>query len=121
MFLNPLAASLAIAVFLAGLPAAVQAQQPINVEKWPDDVPCEILKKDADGTYEITVPWTRFFPDAHRHKIPEYPRDQILGPEVQGPDEIGPCSRPLTRPGSAAWVDQTHDTQGPPLVDVFCS
>ena len=61
MFLNPLAASLAVAVFLIGIPAAVRAQRPINVEKWPDDVPCDVLKKHPDGTYEITVPWTRFF------------------------------------------------------------
>jgi hypothetical protein len=55
------AASFATAAFLIGASVTVQAQQPINVEKWPDDVPCEVLKKDPDGTYEITVPWTRFF------------------------------------------------------------
>jgi len=26
-----------------------------------NDVPCKILKKHPDGTYEITVGWTRFF------------------------------------------------------------
>ncbi len=24
-------------------------------------MPCGVLKKHPDGTYEITVPWTRFF------------------------------------------------------------
>jgi hypothetical protein len=61
MFSGRLAASLAVAAFLIGFSAAVQAEQPINVETWPDGVPCEALKKHPDGTYEITVPWTRFF------------------------------------------------------------
>ena len=59
--LNRLAPVMAAAVLLVAFAAAIQAQQPINIEKWPDDVPCEVLKKSPDGTYEITVPWTRFF------------------------------------------------------------
>jgi hypothetical protein len=51
----------AAAVFvLAAFSITAQAQA-INVEKWPDDVPCNVLKKDPDGSYEITVPITRFF------------------------------------------------------------
>jgi hypothetical protein len=36
-------------------------QTPINVETWPDDVPCDVLKKNPDGSYLVTVPVTRFF------------------------------------------------------------
>ena len=39
----------------------VLAEEPINIEKWPDDVPCDKLKKGADGSYEMTVPWARFY------------------------------------------------------------
>src|SRR5439155_20578806 len=61
MLSKQLAASVAVAVFLITGPGVVRAEQPINVETWPDDIPCNVLKKDPDGTYEITVPWTRFF------------------------------------------------------------
>ena len=61
MFGNRLAASLAIAIFLIGYPLALWAEELLNVETWPNDVTCKILKKHPDGTYEITVPWTRFF------------------------------------------------------------
>jgi hypothetical protein len=61
MSLNGLAASIAAAVFLTAFSAAAQTPAPINVETWPDDVPCDVLKKDPDGTYEVTVPITRFF------------------------------------------------------------
>jgi hypothetical protein len=57
--LSRLIASSAIAVSL-GVPLA-SAQTPINVETWPDDVPCDVLKKNPDGSYLITVPITRFF------------------------------------------------------------
>lgn len=59
MSLNRLAASVAAAFFLATFSAAAQA--PINVETWPDDVPCNVLKKNPDGSYEVTVPITRFY------------------------------------------------------------
>ena len=39
----------------------LRAEELLNVETWPNDVPCKILKKHPDGTYEITVGWTRFF------------------------------------------------------------
>ena len=35
--------------------------QAINVEKWPDDVPCDVLRKNPDGSYDVTKPITRFF------------------------------------------------------------
>lgn len=59
MGLGRLAASIAVA-FLVAYSAEAQAQA-INVEKWPDDVPCDVLKKNPDGSYEVTVPITRFF------------------------------------------------------------
>ena len=61
MFANRLAASLAIAILLIGYPLALRAEELLNVETWPNDVPCNVLKKHPDGTYEITVGWTRFF------------------------------------------------------------
>jgi hypothetical protein len=57
---NPLAACLVAAAFLAAHSPAAQAQ-PINIETWPDNVPCDVLKLNPDGSYEITVPFTRFF------------------------------------------------------------
>ena len=61
MFAKRLAARLAVAIFLIGYPLALQAEELLNVETWPNDVPCNVLKKHPDGTYEITVAWTRFF------------------------------------------------------------
>jgi len=49
---------LCVAAIAFALPAL--AEEPINIEKWPDDVPCDKLKKNADGSYEMTVPWARF-------------------------------------------------------------
>ena len=54
------ALSLAALGIAAPWPAA-RAEEPINIETWPNDVPCDKLKKNADGSYEMTVPWTRFF------------------------------------------------------------
>ncbi len=56
-----IAASIIAVPLLAAFPPPVSAQEPINIEKWPDDVPCDKLKKTADGGYEMTVPWARFF------------------------------------------------------------
>jgi hypothetical protein len=61
MFSNRRAAALAIIFFLIGFAAVVQAEEPLNVENWPSDIPCNVLKKHPDGRYEITVPWNRFF------------------------------------------------------------
>ena len=49
-----------VAVFVAAWSVAAQAQA-INVEKWPDDVPCDALRKNPDGSYNVTKPITRFF------------------------------------------------------------
>jgi hypothetical protein len=56
---NRLAACLA-AAFLLALSMAARAE-PINIETWPDDIPCDVLKLNADGSYEVTVPFTRFY------------------------------------------------------------
>ncbi len=61
MFANRLAASLAIAIFLIGFSGATWAEEPLNIENWPGDIPCNVLKKHPDGAYEITVAWNRFF------------------------------------------------------------
>jgi hypothetical protein len=61
MISHRLIASCAIAIFLIGYPLALRTEELLNVETWPNDVPCKILKKHPDGTYEITVGWTRFF------------------------------------------------------------
>lgn len=52
---------IAAIVFMAGSLRPLQAREPINIEKWPDDVPYDALKKNADGSYEMTVPWARFY------------------------------------------------------------
>jgi hypothetical protein len=56
-----IAIGIAAAILVATFSFLASAQQPINIEKWPDDVPCEKLKKNADGSYEMTVPWARFY------------------------------------------------------------
>jgi hypothetical protein len=48
MSLNRLAASLGTVVFLAAFSVAGQPPA-INVETWPDDVPCDVLKKICAG------------------------------------------------------------------------
>ena len=55
-FIFPIILSVVAIAFV--LPAL--AAEPINIEKWPDDVPCDKLKKNDDGSYEMTVPWIRF-------------------------------------------------------------
>ena len=59
MFSIRLAADV-VAVFVAAWSVAAQAQA-INVEKRPDDVPCDALRKKPDGSYDVTKPITRFF------------------------------------------------------------
>jgi hypothetical protein len=61
MSAKQLAAGLAIIFFLIGFSPVVWAQEPLTVENWPGDIPCDVLKKHPDGTYEITVAWNRFF------------------------------------------------------------
>jgi hypothetical protein len=48
-----------VAVFVAAWSVTAQAQA-INVEKWPDDVPCNALRKNPDGSYDVTKPITGF-------------------------------------------------------------
>ena len=60
MFAKRLAAGLAMIFFLIGFSPAGWAEEPLNVENWPGDIPCNVLKKHPDGTYEITVAWDRF-------------------------------------------------------------
>jgi len=64
MFAKRLAASLAVGIFLIGYPLALQAEELLNVEIWPNDVPCNVLKKHPDGSYEITVASRKAVPDA---------------------------------------------------------
>jgi hypothetical protein len=61
MFLNRRAGGLAVIIFLVGCSAVASAEEPLNIENWPDDIPCNVLKKHPDGAYEITVAWNRFF------------------------------------------------------------
>ena len=53
-----LVASLALALLMTG---AAPADDILNVENWPGDIPCNDLMRHPDGTYEITVSWRRFF------------------------------------------------------------
>jgi hypothetical protein len=48
---------------LAIFPARTQTLPPgtINIGRWPDDVPCRVLKRYPDGTWEITVPYTLYY------------------------------------------------------------
>jgi hypothetical protein len=61
MSTKQLAAGLAIIFFLIGFSPVVWAQEPLTIENWPGDIPCNVLKKHPDGTYEIAVAWNRFF------------------------------------------------------------
>jgi hypothetical protein len=47
---------------LAMFPARTQTLPPgtINIEHWPQDVPCRVMKRYPDGTWEITVPYTLY-------------------------------------------------------------
>ena len=48
---------------LASVPVSAQAlpPNPIHIEHWPEDVPCRILKRYPDGTWEITVPYELYY------------------------------------------------------------
>jgi len=59
MFRSRIASGVIASILLVG--SATAAQTPIVIEKWPDDVPCNVLKKYPDGTYEITVPYTLYY------------------------------------------------------------
>lgn len=57
------ATALAILLPVAALPAVAQGLPPhtIIVEHWPEDVPCNVLKRYPDGTYEVTVPYVLYY------------------------------------------------------------
>ena len=58
-----LAATAVVMGLIAAVPTRTQTLPPntIAIERWPDDVPCRVLKKYPDGTYEITVPYTLYY------------------------------------------------------------
>ena len=45
------------------LPCDAQTLPPhtLMIAHWPEDVPCNVLKKYPDGTYEITVPYMLYY------------------------------------------------------------
>ena len=51
------------AVVCAALPCDAQSLPPhtLMIAHWPEDVPCNVLKKYPDGTYEITVPYMLYY------------------------------------------------------------
>ena len=57
-----LAATAVVMGLIAAVPTRTQTLPPntINVERWPEDVSCRVLKKYPDGTWEITVPYTLY-------------------------------------------------------------
>ena len=44
------------------VPARTEPLPPgtITIEHWPEDVPCRVLKRYPDGTWEITVHYTLY-------------------------------------------------------------
>ena len=61
MLSSRLATGFVPAICLIEVPSVAQAEEMLSVENWPGDIPCNVLKKHPDGTYEITVAWNRFF------------------------------------------------------------
>jgi hypothetical protein len=56
--------TLAVIVYPAcALPRGAQTLPPhtLVIAHWPEDVPCNVLKKYPDGTYEITVPYLLYY------------------------------------------------------------
>jgi hypothetical protein len=58
-----LAATAVVMGLIAAVPTRTQTLPAniITIERWPDDVPCRVLKKYPDGTYEITVPYMLYY------------------------------------------------------------
>jgi hypothetical protein len=49
----------AVATLCGGIAAVSSAQaQQIQVNKWPDDMPCSALQKNGDGSYTLLQPVT---------------------------------------------------------------
>jgi hypothetical protein len=45
---------LILVVFALALECGVMRAEDIQVEKWPEDVPCDAIKKNPDGSYTQT-------------------------------------------------------------------
>jgi hypothetical protein len=65
----PVAATVVYAAL--ALPCDAQALPPhtLVIAHWPEDVPCRVLKKYPDGTYEITVPYMLYYQLHSRTKL----------------------------------------------------
>ena len=63
-----LAATAVVMGLITAVPTRTQTLPPntIAIERWPEDVPCRVLRKYPDGTWEITVPYT-LYQTLHRH------------------------------------------------------
>jgi len=60
--IQALAGTAAVLALLLVVPARTQTLPPgtIKIEQWPEDVPCRVLRRHPDGTWEITVPYTLY-------------------------------------------------------------
>ncbi|MBV9154502.1 MAG: hypothetical protein JO008_07825 [Alphaproteobacteria bacterium] len=57
MRLTWFSAGLAAAAFLIGVPVVGHAQAvKTDAQTWPQTIPCDVLKGDADGSYPATMP-----------------------------------------------------------------
>ena len=85
MFANRPAAGLAIIFFLIGFSPVVWAQEPLAVENWP----VQRSEKAPGRHLRDHRRLEPLFPESRsRHEVPQYARDLLLGPEVQGPDAL---------------------------------
>ena len=105
---------IALGAGLAG--AAARADEPIDVQVWPNDVPCSILQKNPDGSIETTAPIRRFF-SVHPHMKYRNTRETAywdrkcgfggrgVGGGMGNPGASGPGGLPgLLIYGAAAWA-----------------
>src|ERR1700737_485532 len=88
MFLNRLAAVTAAAFFLSGCSAARPRTAADQRRKMARRHPLRRPEEAPGWHLRDHRAMDPVLPDAHGHKEPEHPRDQTLGPEVQGLDEI---------------------------------
>jgi hypothetical protein len=62
LFVTASIAALAAAAYSAGAqPRDTLPPHTIVIAHWPEDVPCNVLKKYPDGTNEITVPYMLYY------------------------------------------------------------
>lgn len=40
--------------FLLAVPGIGWAQEPVRINKWPDDVPCDVIHRNPDGSWVQT-------------------------------------------------------------------